>query len=492
MNEPTIHEPIRMVVALPLPAPDIEALLQGRTIAAMSKKLIRPGLQFALYPTDDALNLLPTRWYYRSEFLPTAQTALSQLNDEKVVIKAWARCEKSSPWLKDASALPALSQLTIWRPNALEKIRRNGQINLAYLRVYKLSTPIEISVIPYNSQFIGLPYPLPITESRPVLSDSTFDRRRDQLENLLPPEHPELEELQGAIAHLALTQPAAQPLDRALQSFLGWTDTSTPQETDPDLTWISTISEVGNSSEGHAFEKLVRRSLLKLGFKGESLDPDSTGGPGGIDLFCEYPYLLVGECKATKTEKVSDGTPAQLIKIGHNHLGTQRYNRAIKLIVAAGELTDYARRTATENEMNVIRPETLQRLVELHANYPGSLDLMQLKQLLQTEPFGLADEKLNDYINSIVTQIKVRSQLVQTVKQLQDPKSQPLPLEIRTYYNAIYAKEPRDKLGENCVKEMLLELSSPLMGYLGRKKDAKGHDRFYYLRDLSLPENLQQ
>ncbi|MEB3827270.1 DUF1802 family protein [Phormidium sp. CCY1219] len=482
--------------ALCLPAPDIEALLCGRTIAVIPRIFLKPGRQFALYPLPSSVNPLPPETYYNPGFVSIAKsTELTQSSADSLSIQAWAKCELCQ-MVNTPESFEVLSQLTVWSTEGLEShIATHPHIFLAHLRLYRFLQPIQVPNNPVSQKklgkFIGLPHPLPITDYQPVLSDSTFDRRRDQLENLLPPEHPELEELQGAIAHLALTQPAAQPLDRALQSFLGWTDTSTPQETDPDLTWISTISEVGNSSEGHAFEKLVRRSLLKLGFKGESLDPDSTGGPGGIDLFCEYPYLLVGECKATKTEKVSDGTPAQLIKIGHNHLGKQRYNRAIKLIVAAGELTDYARRTATENEMNVIRPETLQRLVELHANYPGSLDLMQLKQHLQTEPFGLADEKLNNYINSIVDQIKVRSQLVQTVKQLEDPKSKPLPLEIRTHYNAIYAKEPRAKLGENCVKEMLLELSSPLMGYLGRKKDAEGRDRFYYLRDLSLPENLQ-
>jgi hypothetical protein len=35
------------------------------------------------------------------------------------------------------------------------------------------------------------------------------------------------------------------------------------------------------------------------------LDPDATGRQGGIDIYCEKPYPIVGECKASK----HDGFP---------------------------------------------------------------------------------------------------------------------------------------------------------------------------------------
>ncbi len=44
--------------ALRLPAPDIEALLQGRMIAAIPKMFIDQGRQFALYPCDTSINPL--------------------------------------------------------------------------------------------------------------------------------------------------------------------------------------------------------------------------------------------------------------------------------------------------------------------------------------------------------------------------------------------------------------------------------------------------
>ncbi|WP_198920685.1 hypothetical protein, partial [Anaplasma marginale] len=57
------------------------------------------------------------------------------------------------------------------------------------------------------------------------------------------------------------------------------------------------MAKVGNSSDGNEFEKLVRKGLIKLGFGNSntnpktSLDPDATGGAGGIDFYCETPYL---------------------------------------------------------------------------------------------------------------------------------------------------------------------------------------------------------
>lgn len=180
-----------------------------------------------------------------------------------------------------------------------------------------------------------------------------------------------------------------------------------------------------------------------------------------------------------------DGTPAQLIKLGHKHLQEQ-YDRCIKLIVAAGELTPAAQLTAVGNKINIIRPETLQSLVELQAQHKGSVDLLKLKQCLQQEPFGLADVKINSYINKVKQNIKLRSQVVQAVKLLSEPGSEHQTVEIRVQYNAVLAKEPSSKLNDSAVHNLLIELSSPLTGYLGRTKGRDGSDRFYFLRDLQV------
>jgi len=318
--------------------------------------------------------------------------------------------------LDDSEPLDILSKSTIWSTEALKEILlQHHYIFLVYLRVYELDEPIEVSTTAKN-QFIPLSQPTIVIKPKPILNDRTFIQRKRQLEKLEPALHPELEELQSAIASLTISQPAAKQLDDDIKAFLGWSSNQPTNQLDLDLPWIHKIAEVGNSSDGHTFEKLVRRGLLKLGFTGSGLNPDATGGAGGMDFYAEQPYPIVGECKATKTEKVTDGTPAQLLKIGMNHLGKVQYENSIKLIVAAGELNFYALRTATENQMNVISPETLQKLVELQAHYKNSINLLELKEYLQQVPFGLAEDKVNTYINKVEQSIKLRSHIIQLVK----------------------------------------------------------------------------
>lgn len=126
--------------ALRLPAPDIEALLQGRMIVAMSQTFINPGRQFALYPANASMYLLPIEQHYHSTFLAIAQTILANLATE-IVIKAWAKCELCK-MIDDSKSLEALSRSTIWTTEALQKTLAERQnLFLTYLRVYQLLNP---------------------------------------------------------------------------------------------------------------------------------------------------------------------------------------------------------------------------------------------------------------------------------------------------------------------------------------------------------------
>jgi hypothetical protein len=487
---------VSIPTALCLPAPDIEALVQGRMVTVMPRTFINPGQQFVLHPCDVSTNLLPVEQYYRSSFLPIARTTLTHLGSETALIKAWARCE-SCQGVSDTKALAVLSQLTVWTEEGLQEVLRQQQhIFLTYLRVYQLPQPIEVAINPSTKdkigKFIGLPNSLIISESLPVLSDRLFTQRRHQLEKPEPPPHPELEELQSAIALLSATNPAAEELDQSIRIFLGWSSNQTAKRIDSDLAWIQKIAEVGNSSEGQEFEKLVRRSLIKLGFTNSnsnpkaSLDPQATGGAGGIDFYCEKPYPVVGECKASKKESVPNSVTAQLIHLGHTHLGKAEFDRAIKLIVAAGPLTPPALQAAIENQMNAIRPETLQRLVKLQAQHKNSIDLLELKLCLQQAPFGLADDKVDSYIDKVNQDIKLRSHLVQLVKTFLENTGLDQ-AGVDALYGAYFGSNPPQPLQLREMHEILIELSSPLTGYVGRIKGSDWQrDRFYFLRDLQV------
>ncbi|MHC5732693.1 MAG: DUF1802 family protein, partial [Nostoc sp.] len=76
--------------------------------------------------------------------------------------------------------MATLSQLTIWTIEALKEILKQRQnIFLAYLRVYQLPKSIEVP-IKSNSQFLALPQPLNVSETKPVLNDRTFAQRKHQ------------------------------------------------------------------------------------------------------------------------------------------------------------------------------------------------------------------------------------------------------------------------------------------------------------------------
>ncbi|OUL23907.1 DUF1802 domain-containing protein [Nostoc sp. 106C] len=482
--------------ALCLPASDIEVLIQGRTVAALPKMFLRSGQRFALYPLDTSANLLSLEQYYRADFLPSAQTAIKQVNSETVSIKAWAKCELCQI-LDKTKPLDVLSQLTIWKPEAFEAIIQKQQnIFLAYLRVYHLPQPYQV---PANSniqdkigKFVSLSN-ISGSEAKSVLSDRIFIQRKSQLEKLEPPLNPEWEELQSALAQLAMSNPAAQQLENDIKIFLGWSGELLTQSSNTELTWIKTIAALGNRSieqdegknnyqAGTDFENIARRSLDFLGFKVEDA---YKGGAGGLDLFCSQPYSLVCECKAGKS--IPDRAVEELDRLGKRHL-KENYLQAMRLIIGPGKPTKNLKESAEISKISIINVMTLQKLVEFKAKYPGAINLVELQHYLKP---GQIDYKIDEYIEKVEREIKLRSQIIKTVKELSEQdneSSQATPqcftvTEIRAHYNAKHNPKHTDET----VREFVLELSSPLTGYLGRERGSDWKsDRFYYLRDLPL------
>ncbi|MBD1866058.1 DUF1802 family protein [Cyanobacteria bacterium FACHB-471] len=506
-------EPVLIDKVLYLPAPDAEGLAKGWVVAAVPKVSIQEGWSFLVCPSDTSINPLPIERQYHPNFLSTAKSALIQLKDSTVKVNFWAKCEFCT-LLYEVEQLNVLSQLTNWTPIALKTaLEQRQHLFLTCLRIYHLPEPIEVSTDSLNptktGKFVslsslGLPehisIPMKVNTSLPVISDVVFNQRKLQLAERKLPLYPQLEKLHDLVAQMATTDSKAKQLEQDIKVFLGWSTYERTSQADPDTSWIKLIAAVGNSSDGDLFEKLVRRSFMKLGFKNSnlnpqaSLDPNSCGGAGGLDFYCEEPYPVVGECKATKTDVVPDSTPAQLVKLGLKHLQKQ-YENCIKVIMAAGALNSHAQKTAIGNKMNVIRPETLQRLVELKAKYDGSVNLLDLKSYLEADPFGEdADVKLNDFVNQVLRDIRVRSHIIKAIEQLTETepdRKQFEVVEIRTQYNASFARLDGGVLDNQTVHEILIELSSPLTGYLGRLKTTSlQSDRFYFLRHM--PEIVEQ
>ena len=476
--------------AIRLPAPDVEALIQGRMIAAIVWRMFNPGEQYVLYPADNS-NMPLMKPKQMSLFPESGQLELPLVILDKVSIKAWARCELCQ-MVNEPESLEALSRLTVWKTEALQQIlQQRPFIFVAYLRVYLLPQPLEMPV-QSSGNFVSLPKSLNVTDSTPVLSDNIFAKRRQQLEKLEPPEYPELEELQSALVHLSTTDPKAKQLDTEIKIFLGWSSDKPVKPIKPDLAWIKTIASLGNRTKeldtsisnyqaGTDFENIVRDSLEFLGF---TIDYAHKGGAGGLDLFCSKPYPLVGECKAGK--KIPNDTAVQLLNLGTLRLRDPALLRRVtKLIIGPGEPTPQLKDAAQLHGMAIMNPETLEKLVKLQSNYPNSVDLFKLKEYLKP---GKSDDEVTKYIEQVEQEINLRSHVISILKKYHE-NSGSEQASVDALSGAYSMSKPPKQLSREELHEILIELSSPLTGFLGRiKGDDWRRDRFYFLRDLLLDD----
>ncbi|MEG4084700.1 DUF1802 family protein [Microcoleus sp. POL10_C6] len=476
--------------AIRLPAPDVEALIQGRMIAAIVWRSFDAGEKYALYPADNS-NMPLMKPKQMSLFPESGQLELPLVVSDQVSIKAWGRCELCQ-MLNDSESLEALSRLTIWTTEALQQIlQQRPFIYLAYLRVYLLPQPLEMPVHP-SGNFVPLPKSLNVTDSTPVLSESIFAKRRQKLEKLEPPEHPELEELQSALVHLSTTNPKAKQLDAEIKIFLGWSSDKPVKPIKRDLAWIKTIAALGNRTKeldkdksnyqaGTDFEIVVRDSLEFLGF---TIDYAHKGGAGGLDLLCSKPYPLVGECKAGK--KIPNDTAVQLLNLGTLRLkDKETLAKATKLIIGPGVPTPQLMDAAKVHGMAIMNPETLEKLVKLQSKYPNSVDLFKLKKYLKP---GQSDDEVAKYIEQVEQEIKVRSHVLSILKKYHENSGSER-ASVDALSGAYSMSNPPKKLSREELHQILIELSSPLTGFLGRiKGEDLGRDRFYFLRDLLLDD----
>ncbi|SKB14062.1 conserved hypothetical protein [Planktothrix sp. PCC 11201] len=496
-----MYNSISLDNALSVPYPDIVALSQGRMITIITHVDMYLGRSFALYPVNTLLNLFPVEEYYKSSFLSTCKTVLDEINFDEVEIKLWGKCHNCSQ-VNDPEDLTKLSKVTPWTEEGLKALlQQRGNIFLTYLRVYKLPEPITVSSV-NSSRFIPLPHSITVTETNPILDDHKFEHLYRKILNRQPPEHPELEELETAIAQFQTNSLSQEEqlglnlLQANIHQLLGW-KTSKPANltNDSSLNWINEIAAFGNRSKeldegksnyqaGTDFENIVKQSLEFLGF---TIDYAHKGGAGGLDLFCSKPYPIVGECKAGK--KTPNDTAVQLLNLGTLRLKDEKlFKDAIKLIIGPSEPTQQMNEAAKVHKMTIINPETLEKLVKLQAQYPGSVDLIELKDYFKKkkgdqEEWGQMDDNIDKYIKIVFNRLQLRSHIIKVVKDYLN-NAQMAEATVSGIHGRYCSNQPQF-LSERELHEILVELSSPLAGYVGRKKaEDWRNDRFYYLREL--------
>jgi len=485
---------IQIINGIQLPAFDVEMLALGKLIVVPFKQFQPEGKASWLYPCQQLPNNLSLEEYYQPEYLAKVRNSWAKYSTYPIHLKFWARCEyqwRINPEQKDI--LPKIAQSTIWNLTALENIFEQQKVlKLLILRGYHLSKPCIVNTPTDTGSFYWTKSEDIISNANEndiaVVSDSSFSQRKSLIlsGNISP--YQNIEALQFQCENISETNRDIENLNHDIKQFLGWYSVPPIPKLDQSLAWIKTIAALGDRSieleekknnyqAGTDFENISRQSLEFLGFNVEN---DYKGGAGGLDLYCSQPYPLVCECKAGKS--IPDRAVEELDRIGKRHL-QENYLQSVRLIIGPGEPTKNLKESAQISKVSIIKAMTLQKLVELKAKYPGAINLLELKQYL--EP-GQIDDKINEYIAKIEKEIKLRSHIIQVLKNyLQLAKNEPIGVEV---LHAIYrTSNPLQKLEDRELYDILIELSSPLTGYLGRiKEDFWKKDRFYYLRDLPI------
>ncbi|GJD15704.1 unknown protein [Rivularia sp. IAM M-261] len=485
---------IEIINGIQLSAYDVELLNSGELIAVPFKQYKREGEVFWLYPSQQIPFNLEIEQYYQDQHIANARKTIARSARYPLEIKAWARCEYHwHIYSEQRNYLYTIAQSSVWKLSALEHIFEQYQVlKLLILRVYRLSNPCIVNVRTAPGAFYWAKAEDSINMARendiPAVSTISFNRRKTILLSGKTYPNTGIEALLFQCEQILDKSWSVKQFSYDIQQFLGWIDDKPAKEVNSNLAWINDIAALGNRSKqedegksnyqaGTDFENIVRNSLEFLGF---TIDYFHKGGAGGLDLFCSKPYALVGECKAGK--KIPNDTAVQLLNLGTLRLKNQElFKHVTKLIIGPGQATTQLEEAAKLHGMAIINPETLEKLVKLQHAYPNSIDLFKLKEYL--EP-GKSDQSVEKYINQVYSEINLRAQLIQLVKKyINNTGSEQANVDA---LHGIVAGESI-KIQPRELHEILVELSSPLAGYLGRiKGEDWRRDRFYYLRDLQI------
>lgn len=309
---------------------------------------------------------------------------------------------------------------------------------LHFVRTYTFSTATQI-VLSHELGFNLLGHQLKVDKYLPLLSEESFTRSCLSIRNRQAVPLENLERISIDLISLCLKDEKAQKLHDRIRFFLK--ESSEPLQPIPDWIREQKIIKLGDRSieqencpkssvqAGTDFENICKQALEFLGF---SIDYQHKGGAGGLDLLCSKPYPLFGECKSGKS--IPNDTAVQLL-----NLGTLKarelfdHPKSIRLIIGAGNHTGQLLQSAQANRMSIIHPPCLQKLVELNAQYPNSVNLMELRNYFIS---GLSDTKIDEYVQKVKEAINLRSKVVAILKSSQknDPDGQTVS-EVRAILN---------------------------------------------------------
>jgi hypothetical protein len=173
---------------------------------------------------------------------------------------------------------------------------------------------------------------------------------------------------------------------------------------------------------------------------------------------------LVGECKSGK--KIPNTTVQQLSGLGITKLEHEGYQNAAKVIIGPGKPSTQTKEGAKSHNILIMSPDMLQDLVKLHATYPGSIDLSQLEPILKSADSDQLKQHIETIQRSLSYCQKIRKFLHQICQELELQN-----ISSETLFVVYRLSNPKHIIELDEFRHILIELSSPQFGYIGRTGD---------------------
>ncbi len=246
---------------------------------------------------------------------------------------------------------------------------------------------------------------------------------------------------------------------------------------------------LANSSEGTAFEEATRKCLVALGF---TLDTEYQGQPGEIDLVATAPYYVFGECQASSGPSIGVGIVDKLLRHRRRYLGAVSValpdNDA--RVVVCETATDQLVQDARTEGVTILRPSQLAALVKLKREYPGALHPYNLQDVLAT-PGDITSDVIA-LLDRIREEVEKRVGIIEVLKNDRYARLGRISGRDPGWIQARLEAELETHLTLAELKDILHELTSPLVGCVGTDVSDTAPPTYYYIRDydfqLASPE----
>jgi len=219
---------------------------------------------------------------------------------------------------------------------------------------------------------------------------------------------------------------------------------------------ISKIMEIAKSGKGTLFESLVKEIFRYFGFE---IDDEISGKNGELDVICISPLAIGIECRSTKGN-VGVNILDELNRHIRRYKEKNKIERIYGLIICDTITKQLSDDSITEGAF-IIDIKTLSTLFQYSLNnYFSPLDF----EKFFTEA-GNISNKIMDFIQNNERRIALREQIIGVLK---EKKRGLQPIEIKTI---LESKGWRIEVLNKELEQCLIELSSPLIGYIEKEND---------------------